>query len=65
MKRETLGELERRRDELRLLINSYELELYKVERRIHAIIGGPEKTTLSRIYDDENPDYIRNTEDGI
>ena len=64
MKPRKLGDLWKRQDELRMLISAYETELNEIEQQINRITG-EEPTQYKRVYDDENPDYIRNTEDGI
>lgn len=64
MKPKKLGELWKRQDELKLLINSYEAELREIELHISRITGEP-AASYKQVYDDENPYYIQNTEDGI
>lgn len=59
-----LGDLWDRQKELERLINSYQDELAEIEKRISSITG-EKSASYDQIYDDQNPDYIRNTEDGI
>lgn len=59
-----LGDLWDRQEELRRLIDSYQDELVEIEKRISSITG-QSSVSYDQIYDDQNPDYIRNTEDGI
>lgn len=63
-KPKNLGELWKRADELTLLIAAYQQELKEVEDRINQI-QGLTKTTYDRVYDDENPDYIRQSQEEI
>lgn len=54
--------LQKRRDEILAIIQPLEHELVDIDNAIVKIDG---KTTLDQVYDDQNPDYIKNTEDGI
>lgn len=62
--KQTLGDLWRRQDELRMLINAYQSELTEVESRIGHITGET-FTAYKEVYDDQAPDSIKGTEDGI
>jgi hypothetical protein len=62
--KQKLGDLWKRQEELKMLINAYQSELVEVESKIGNITG--EKFSIYKeVYDDQNPDYIKNTEDGI
>lgn len=64
MKPKNLGQLWKREEELNMIIKSYESELQDIRQQI-AKITGTLNTHYDPIYDDENPDYIRGSEDGI
>lgn len=64
MKPKKLGDLWKRQDELRLLISTYNSELKEVEKQISSITGEP-INSYEQLYDDEAPDSIMGTEDGI
>ncbi len=62
--KQTLGDLWKRQEELKMLINAYQLELNEVESKIGHITGET-YTSYKEVYDDQAPDSIKGTEDGI
>lgn len=52
MKLRKLGDLWKRQEELKMLINAYETELREIEERINVIMG-ENVTSYKQIYDDE------------
>jgi hypothetical protein len=62
--KQTLGTLWKRQEELRKLIDAYQLELNEIESKIGHITG-ESYTTYKKVYDDQVPDSIKGTEDGI
>lgn len=62
MKDKALQMLQDRRHAILATIRPLELELVDIDNAIAKIEG---KTTLDPLYDDEAPDSIKGTEDGI
>lgn len=58
----TINLLNQERERLLTIIQQHEAELQEVDNTIAELEGN---TGLKRIYDDEAPDSIKGTEDGI
>lgn len=69
MKKRTLGILWKELDELTsqrdAIIKRLDKEIADVQKEINLIMGNPRECKNEQIYDDENPNYITGTEDGI
>ncbi len=59
-----LGDLWDRQKELKILISAYQDELAEIEQRISSITG-EKSASYDQVYDDENPDYIRQSQEEI
>jgi hypothetical protein len=62
MSNKALQLLNKRRDEVIKETQILERELIEIDNAIAKIEG---RSIMDMIYDDENPDYIKGTEDGI
>lgn len=61
-KRLTINLLNQERERLLTIIREHEFQLQEVDKTIADLEGN---TNLDRIYDDQAPDSIKGTEDGI